>query len=404
VKYLAAAIFAAGLLGAAPPANFGSPPSGPIPILFNDHHVYSKPDLLKQGRVLAALVKDGTLLVPLRSMFEQMGATVAYDANAKTVTVSKSGTEVEVTIGKPEVVINGESRPLDVPPMIYKGVVMVPVRVISEGMGAYVQWVAERHIVAVRYVPATPPPSPPASAPPPPPPPPPPPTPMPAATPYRELYVAGDYVFSPKVYNEFSPGNVGNNAWSVRGAAEFTLGRLPLMVEGSYEQFGYPHNCTSLGPPATPNCLVTILGGGFQAPVASFTARDSDVDARLAVRVFNPHVYFGAGYLWRSTSYGYPNQSGAGFGLEKLPDLNLALSFYGSIWYYPSITGTYTAAGASLPLSYGMLKYQLGLDYVIAHGPVFLDAGWMGDGLSKGTNAPAPSSAQGPFAGLGIKF
>jgi len=31
-----------------------------------------KPDKLKQGRVLAALIKGGTILVPLRSMFEQM--------------------------------------------------------------------------------------------------------------------------------------------------------------------------------------------------------------------------------------------------------------------------------------------------------------------------------------------
>ncbi|MGA8533896.1 MAG: hypothetical protein WB615_07290, partial [Candidatus Tumulicola sp.] len=40
--------------GSMPPANFGTPPSGQIPILYNDHHVYSKPDVLKQGRVLAA--------------------------------------------------------------------------------------------------------------------------------------------------------------------------------------------------------------------------------------------------------------------------------------------------------------------------------------------------------------
>ena len=146
--------------GSAPPADFGSPPSGQIPILYNDHHVYTKPDVLKQGRVLAALVKGGTLLIPLRSMFEQMGATVSYDAGSKTATVSKAGAEVKVTVGKPEVVINGESRPLDVPPMIYQGSVLVPVRVISEGMGAYVQWVPDRRLVVVRYIPATPPPSP----------------------------------------------------------------------------------------------------------------------------------------------------------------------------------------------------------------------------------------------------
>ncbi len=81
--------------GGAPPADFGSPPSGQIPILYNDHHVYSKPDLLKQGRVLAALVKGGTLFIPLRSMFEQMGATVSWDAGSQTATVSKPGAEVK---------------------------------------------------------------------------------------------------------------------------------------------------------------------------------------------------------------------------------------------------------------------------------------------------------------------
>ncbi|HEX3464913.1 MAG TPA: copper amine oxidase N-terminal domain-containing protein, partial [Candidatus Elarobacter sp.] len=126
---------------AAPPADFGTPPSGEVPILFNDRHVYSKPDRLKANRVLAALVRGNTILIPLRSMFEQMGATVSYDPASKTVDVSKPGSDVKVTVGRPEVVINGESRPLDVPPEIYKGAVVVPVRVISEGMGAYVQWV-----------------------------------------------------------------------------------------------------------------------------------------------------------------------------------------------------------------------------------------------------------------------
>ena len=165
-------------------ADFGAPPSGQIPILYNDRHVYANPDVLKQGRVLAALVRGGTILIPLRSMFEQMGATVSYDSSSKTATVSKAGAEVRVTVGKPEVIINGESRPLDVSPIIYQGVVLVPVRVISEGMGAYVQWVPDRHLVVVRYIPAT---APPTEAPPPPPapeatvapPPPPPPTPNP---------------------------------------------------------------------------------------------------------------------------------------------------------------------------------------------------------------------------------
>jgi hypothetical protein len=164
----------------APPADFGAPVSIQIPVLYDDRHVYTKPDVLKQGRVLGALVRGGALRIPLRSMFEQMGATVSWDPASNTASVFKAGAEVRVTVGKPEVVINGESRPLDVPPMMYRGAVLVPVRVISEGMGAYVQWVPDRRLVVVRYIPATPPPTE-APAPPPvpeetvaPPPPPPP--------------------------------------------------------------------------------------------------------------------------------------------------------------------------------------------------------------------------------------
>nr|MDQ2680843.1 copper amine oxidase N-terminal domain-containing protein [Candidatus Eremiobacteraeota bacterium] len=121
----ATAMPAASSSSSMPAMNFGAPPSGQIPILFNDHHVYSKPDKLKQGRVLAALVRGNTILIPLRSMFEQMGATVSYNAGSKTVDVSKPGSDVKVTVGKPEVIINGESRPLDVPPEIYQGHVVV---------------------------------------------------------------------------------------------------------------------------------------------------------------------------------------------------------------------------------------------------------------------------------------
>ncbi|MBV8246635.1 MAG: copper amine oxidase N-terminal domain-containing protein, partial [Candidatus Eremiobacteraeota bacterium] len=243
--------------------DFGSPPSGQIPILFNDHHVYAKPDKLKEGRVLAALVRDGTVLIPLRSMFEQMGASVAYDPGSKTVSVAKPGEEIKVTVGRPEVTINGESRPLDVPPEIYQGHVVVPVRVISEAMGAYVQWVPEQRVVVVRWVPPTTP------APPPPPTTPAPtatPSPSPVPTPYKDLFIAGDFIVSPTVYNEYDPGIVGSGTGSIaaRGAWEFDLGNIPFMIEGDYRQFLYPHPTNSTTPVKCPKAgepgCVTVIG------------------------------------------------------------------------------------------------------------------------------------------------
>jgi hypothetical protein len=403
--------------GSAPPANFGSPPSGQIPILYNDHHVYSKPDIPKQGRVLAALVRGGTLLIPLRSMFEQMGAAVSWDAGSKTATVSKPGAEVKVTVGKPEVVINGESRPLDVPPMIYQGVVLVPVRVISEGMGAYVQWVPDRHIVVVRYLPATPPPSPapppPSAAPPPPPPPPPTPAPL-----RNEIFVAGDYIFSPSVYNEFNAGNTNGStaSYAVHGAATFSIGGLGFMIGGDFTRWQYPHNCSVSGPTSAPvysrNCLVTVIGGNGSAPVGATQLYDQSVDGKLAIGIAPLKLYVGGSYLWVTNSYGYPSLTGVGFGGDRLPDLDHVVSLFGSIYYYPTVSGTASVGvpnhtgvtTISLPLQYTMLDYQGGLTLAVPSWPIFIEAGWRGESWTNKSNAPANRTYNGPFAGIGIKF
>ncbi|MDQ2681211.1 MAG: copper amine oxidase N-terminal domain-containing protein [Candidatus Eremiobacteraeota bacterium] len=401
-----------------PAMNFGAPPSGQIPILFNDHHVYSKPDKLKQGRVLAALVRGNTILIPLRSMFEQMGATVSYNAGSKTVDVSKPGSDVKVTVGKPEVIINGESRPLDVPPEIYQGHVVVPVRVISEGMGAYVQWVPDKKLVVVRYVNATPPPPP---APPSTPVPTvvPTPTPGPAATPYQEKFIAGDYILGPKVYNEFDPGikQPNDKSYAVRGAAEFSLFNLPWMLEGDYRQIGYQHNQTAATPPGAPGqtvfpCFapgdpgcVTVIGGQGQTFVPNFSPRDYDFDGRLGLKVADPRLYVGVGYMFRSNNYGYPKLRGVGFGAEKLPDLNNTFSVYGSAWYYPSVKGNYTdGLGNTFNLAYKILKYQVGATLSLGKSPFFIDGGFLGDKGTNKTNAPSDFTHSGGYLGLGIHF
>jgi len=396
-----------------PPANFGSPPSGQIPILYNDHHVYAKPDILKRGRVLAALVRGGTLLIPLRSMFEQMGATVSWDAGSKTATVSKPGAEVKVTVGKPEVVINGESRPLDVPPEIYQGVVLVPVRVISEGMGAYVLWVADRRLVVVRYIPATPPPSPA----PPPPPPPPAPTPVPTAPPYYDFYVAGDYIISPKTYNEFVPGTTSNNnnggfSYRIHGALEYPIYHIPFMVEVDYRDWNWEH----------PAGFVTAIGGLFATNVPAFNGRDYDFDARLGIRVLKPRIYIVGGYMWRANNYGYPHQQGGGVGLEKLPDLDHPFSFYGSALYFFGVNGNYIStsgiinsqfpggscsvqAPCTYNVGYNILKYDIGVSLTFGPTfPLFFEAGFLGDRGWQYNTAPAGFSVFGPYAGLGLKI
>lgn len=383
---------------------FGSPPPGTYPILFNDHHVYVKPDELKRGRVLAALVRGSTILVPLRSMFEQMGASVSYDASSRTADISKPGADIKITVGKSEVVVNGESRPLDVPPEIDGGTVMVPIRVITEGMGAYVQWVADRQIVAIRYAPpALQPPPPPITPPPLPmtqaptvvaspavsPPPAPLPTPAPATTHGAEYFIVGDYIVSPTIYNEFSPGNRGGASLAGRAAAEVPFGKLAGMAEVTYTTWQYP---TTSGP-------VTVIGGNGSTFVPGFNAHDTTADGRVGIGLRYPRIFLAASYLERLNNYGYPNQQGYGFGIEKLPDFDHRLwSIFGSFYYYPRVAG-------GTALAYRMYTYQAGIElHFNQKMPLFVEAGYMGDHGESSLFAPGSFSHQGGFVGIGAHF
>jgi hypothetical protein len=377
------------------------PPAQEIPILFNDHHVYATPDTLKQGRVLAALVRGDTILVPLRSMFEQTGATVTYDAGSKTVHVTKPGADVEVTVGVPEVTINGEKRPLDVPPEIYHGVIVVPVRVISEGMGAYVQWVPDRQLVVVRYIPATPPP--PTTAPPPPatapPPPPPTPSPTPVPKPANEAFIAGDYYLAGKTYNEFSPGNRTTGSWLARGAVEYDH----FFLGADYSQYRYPHGCINITIP-TSDCYVTVVGNNGSTAVPAFTARDTYTELHLGYKIFSPRVYVGIGWEFNAGNYGYPNFTGIGYGAEKLPDLDNTISYYGSYYEYPNIRGTYSGLGQSLPMQYSLQTYKLGLTWSFLK-PLFFDVGYAGNRGNAKANAVTPGYTNSAlYVGLGAFF
>jgi len=137
-----------------PPAqalDFGTPSPNVVPMVLGEHVSYAKPDVLQRGRALLALARGAELFVPLRSMFEAMGASVAYDPATRQIEVSKGVDILQLTVGKPQVLIDGESRPLDVGPQLVGGVVVVPIRVIAEGLDADVQWLSDRRVVAVRW-------------------------------------------------------------------------------------------------------------------------------------------------------------------------------------------------------------------------------------------------------------
>lgn len=94
------------------------------------------------------IVQD-RVLVPMRAIFEKLGAGVLWDGDTQTVTANKGGTEISLTIGKETASVNYNLVPLDVPAMIVNDRTMVPLRFISESMGASVDWNAANYQVII---------------------------------------------------------------------------------------------------------------------------------------------------------------------------------------------------------------------------------------------------------------
>jgi hypothetical protein len=83
---------------------------------------------------------DNRTMVPLRKIFEAMGAVVDWNNDTQTVTATKGNERVIATINSKNVYINGETKTLDVPPMVIDDRTLVPVRFVAEAFGANVDW------------------------------------------------------------------------------------------------------------------------------------------------------------------------------------------------------------------------------------------------------------------------
>src|SRR5262245_15193518 len=84
-------------------------------------------------------VIQGRVLVPLRGVFEKLGATVDYDGRTQHIIAVRGEQTVELTLGSRQARINGKPALLDVPAFTIGDRTMVPLRFISESLGASVQ-------------------------------------------------------------------------------------------------------------------------------------------------------------------------------------------------------------------------------------------------------------------------
>ncbi len=100
---------------------------------------------------------NGRVMVPVRGVFEHMNASVVWDAYNQTVNAQHGSTTISLKVGSYTATVNGQLVSFDAPATMRNGRVLVPLRFISESIGADVQWLEASHTVQITSAAGAPP-------------------------------------------------------------------------------------------------------------------------------------------------------------------------------------------------------------------------------------------------------
>lgn len=116
--------------------------------------VLAAPTVELNGKPLAfePTIENGRTLVPLRAIFEAVGATVDWDQDTQTATANKGSTKVLLSISSNIAEINGQPKILDVPAKIVNGRILAPLRFVGEAFGGIVEWSPEAELISITFL------------------------------------------------------------------------------------------------------------------------------------------------------------------------------------------------------------------------------------------------------------
>lgn len=86
-----------------------------------------------------AYMSSGRTMIPFRALLEWMGAEVDYERGTIIASMPGGGA-VELVVGGQQARVNGNAVQLDVAPVVRSGTTFVPLRFVSESLGADVRW------------------------------------------------------------------------------------------------------------------------------------------------------------------------------------------------------------------------------------------------------------------------
>ena len=94
-------------------------------------------------------VINGRTMVPMRSIFEGLGAAVEWNNYTRGITAQKEDKTITLYLNEKNAFINGVSHSLDTPAVAVNGRTMVPVRFVAESLDCKVYWDSYNQLVSI---------------------------------------------------------------------------------------------------------------------------------------------------------------------------------------------------------------------------------------------------------------
>ncbi len=119
------------------------------------HNYTAKPiSLVVNGQTIntemPSIILNDRTMVPVRGIFEELGATVRWSSRQKLVTVIYKDTRVKLTIDSTKAYVNNEERQLDVPAKLINDSTMIPAAFVARELGFKVNWNNTERTVSIR--------------------------------------------------------------------------------------------------------------------------------------------------------------------------------------------------------------------------------------------------------------
>lgn len=100
-------------------------------------------------------IESNRILIPMRTIFDTIGAAVEWDQTTQTATVTRGNIKIVLPINSTSPTVNGKVCKLDVPARVYQQRTLVPLRFIGEALGGTAGWDPATNTVHLTSPPAS---------------------------------------------------------------------------------------------------------------------------------------------------------------------------------------------------------------------------------------------------------